>query len=153
MSSRLFQNIREQRGLAYAVFSGLSTFRDAGCLSVYAGVATQNTPKVVDLIVEEFSKLKSEPLGRQELQRAKDYLKGSTLLSLESTMNRMSNLARQEMYFGRHISMDEVARHVDAVTVDDVLAVARELLEPDRIGVTVLGPLNGVRISQRNLKC
>ncbi len=153
MSSRLFQNIREQRGLAYAVFSGLSTFRDVGCLSVYAGTASENARKVIDLIVEEFSQLKSKPLGDQELQRAKDYLKGSTLLSLESTMSRMSNLARQEMYFGRYISLDELGRCVDEVTADNVLAVARELLDSDRIAATVLGPVDSVRISRADLKC
>ncbi len=153
MSSRLFQNVREKRGLAYAVFSGLSTFRDAGCLSVYAGASTANLRQVVDLIVEELGRLKSEPLSDEELQRAKDYLKGSTLLSLESTMSRMSNLARQEMYFGRHITMDEIAALVDAVTADDVLAVARELFDASRIGLTVLGPLNGFRIKRSELAC
>jgi predicted Zn-dependent peptidase len=153
MSSRLFQNVREKRGLAYAVFSGLSTFRDAGCLSVYAGTSTENVRQVVDLIVEEMGRLKSEPLGEEELQRAKDYLKGSTLLSLESTMSRMSNLARQEMYFGRHISLDEIARLVDAVAADHVLAVARELFSPGSVALTVLGPLNGMRIKRSELTC
>ncbi|HWU40634.1 MAG TPA: pitrilysin family protein, partial [Candidatus Acidoferrum sp.] len=125
MSSRLFQNIREKRGLAYAVFSGLSTFRDAGCLSVYAGTSGENVRQVISLIVAEFLDLKSMPLSTEELQRAKDYLKGSTLLSLESTMSRMSNLARQEMYFGRHISLDEIAKLVDGVTSEAVQGVAR----------------------------
>ncbi len=153
MSSRLFQNIREKRGLAYAVFSGLSTFSDAGCLSVYAATAPQNVRQVVDLIVAELARLKAEPLGEPELQRAKDYLKGSTLLGLESTMSRMSNLARQEMYFGRYISLDEIGRQVDAVTAADVQSVARELLQSDRIALTVLGPLNGTRIRRQDLAC
>jgi predicted Zn-dependent peptidase len=153
MSSRLFQNVREKRGLVYAVFSGLSTFRDAGCLTVYAGTSTENMRQVIDLIVEELGRLKSDPLGDEELQRSKEYLKGSTLLSLESTMSRMSNLARQEMYFGRQISLDEIARLVDAVTADDVLPVARELFGPSRIALTVLGPLNGTRIKRSELAC
>lgn len=153
MSSRLFQNVREKRGLAYAVFSGLSTFRDAGCLTVYAGTSTANVRQVVDLIVEELGRLKSEPLGAEEMQRSKDYLKGSTLLSLESTMSRMSNLARQEMYFGRQISLDEIAKLVDAVTADDVLAVAGELFGFGRIALTVLGPFNGTRIKRSELAC
>lgn len=153
MSSRLFQNIREKRGLAYAVFSNLSTFRDVGCLSVYAGTATDKARQVVQLVVEEFRQLKSAPLGEEELQRAKDYLKGSMLLSLESTMNRMSNLARQEMYFGRYISLDEVAARVDAVSADDVLGVARELFETGRIALTVLGPLDGMKITRHELEC
>ncbi|HLI30153.1 MAG TPA: pitrilysin family protein [Terriglobia bacterium] len=153
MSSRLFQNIRERRGLAYAVFSGLSSFRDAGCLSIYAGTAKDNVRQVVGLIVEELRRMKVEPLSVEELQRAKDYLKGSMLLGLESTSSRMSNLARQEMYFGRQVSLDEIARRIDAVTVEDVQGVANELLNPDRIGLTILGPINGTKITRSDLKC
>ena len=153
MSSRLFQNVREKRGLAYAVFSGLNSYTDAGCLNVYAGTSTANARTVVQLIVQEFARLKGELLTAEELRRTKDYLKGSTLLGLESTMSRMSNLARQEMYFGRYISMDELAREVEAVTAESVLAVARELLEPGRIALTVLGPLNGARIARADLAC
>ena len=153
MSSRLFQNVREKRGLAYAVFSGLSTYTDAGCLNVYAGTSGANARTVVQLILEEFARLKSEPMGDEELRRTKDFLKGSTLLGLESTMSRMSNLARQEMYFGRYITMDEIAREVEAVTSDDVLAVARELLDRKRLALTVLGPLQGARITRADLAC
>jgi predicted Zn-dependent peptidase len=153
MSSRLFQNVREKRGLAYAVFSGLSAYTDAGCLNVYAGTSSANARTVVQLIVEEFGRLKSEPLGHEELRRTKDFLKGSTLLGLESTMSRMSNLARQQMYFGRYISMDEIAREVEAVTAADVLAVARELLDRKRLALTVLGPLEGARIGRADLAC
>src|SRR5450759_5161962 len=113
MSSRLFQNVREKRGLAYAVFSGITSFRDAGCLNVYAGTATKNAREVVELTLEEFRQFKSMLLGDEELQRAKDYLKGSMLLSLESTPSRMSNLARQDIVFGRHISLDEIAAGID----------------------------------------
>lgn len=153
MSSRLFQNIREKRGLAYAVFSGLNTYTDAGCLNVYAGTSAANARTVVQLIVQEFARLKSELLTPEELRRTKDYLKGSTLLALESTMSRMANLARQEMYFGRYISMDELAREVEAVTAEGVLGVARELLEPHRIALTVLGPPNATRIARADLAC
>jgi predicted Zn-dependent peptidase len=153
MSSRLFQNIREKRGLAYAVFSGLSSFRDAGYLTVYAGTARDHVREVVQLVIEEFHRMKTQPLSEEELQHAKDYLKGSMLLGLESTTSRMSNLARQEMYFGRHVSMDEIARRVDAVTVGEVLEVANDLLDPARLGLTILGPMNGVKITRADLKC
>lgn len=153
MSSHLFQNIREQRGLVYAVFSGLSSFRDAGYLTIYAGTAREHIREVVQLIVEELHRMKTQPLAEEELQRAKDYLKGSTLLGLESTTSRMSNLGRQEMYFGRYMTMDEIARRVDAVTTADVLKVANELLCPERIGLTILGPLNGTKITRSDLKC
>jgi len=153
MSSRLFQNVREKRGLAYAVFSGLAMFRDVGCLSVYAGTSTENTRRVVQLVVEELQRLKSTPLAEEELQRTKDYLKGSMLLSLESTTSRMSNLARQEMVFGRYMSLDEIAQGIDAVTADDVLGVAREIFIGDRIALTALGPLDGVKITRSDLAC
>jgi predicted Zn-dependent peptidase len=153
MSSHLFQNIREQRGLAYAVFSGLSAFRDAGYLSVYAGTATENVEEVIKLIVQELRQMKSKPLAEEEIQRAKDYLKGSTLLGLESTLSRMSNLARQEMHFGRHVSMDEITKRVDAVTAEDVLDVAQELFCPGRIALTVLSPTDGIKITQSDLMC
>jgi predicted Zn-dependent peptidase len=153
MSSRLFQNIREKRGLAYAVFSSLNSFHDAGCLSVYAGTATDKARQVIRLVLAEFCELKSNPISEEELQRAKDYLKGSLLLSLESSSSRMGNVARQEMYFGRYISQDEIARRVDAVTAEQVMAVAREFFHPDRLAITVLGPQNGFKLSRAELTC
>ena len=102
MSSRLFQNVREKRGLAYAVFSGLSAYRDAGNITIYAGCANEAVPEVVDLCVEELRGMKQAPVPDAELRRAKDHLKGSLMLSLENTASRMSHLARQEIYFERH---------------------------------------------------
>ena len=153
MSSHLFQNIREKRGLAYAVFSSLSSFHDAGCLSVYAGTAADKAREVIKLVLEEFCMLKANPISQEELQRAKDYLKGSLLLSLESSTSRMGNVARQEMYFGRYISQDEIARSVDGVTAEQVQAVAQEFFHPDRLAVTVLGPINGLKLSRTDLGC
>lgn len=153
MSSHLFQNIREKRGLAYAVFSSLSSFHDVGCLSVYAGTATEKARQVIELVLKEFCQLKSNPISQEELQRAKDYLKGSLLLSLESSTSRMGNLARQEMYFGRSISQDEIARSVDAVTAEQVLAVAQEFFRPERLAITVLGPINGLKLTRADLGC
>ncbi len=153
ISSRLFQNIREKRGLAYSVFSSLNSYHDTGCLSVYAGTATEKARQVIDLVLAEFCALKANPLSAEELQRAKDYLKGSLLLSLESSTSRMGNAARQEMYFGRYISQDEIARRVDAVTTEQVLAVAREFFHPDRLAITVLGPLDGLKLSPADLAC
>jgi predicted Zn-dependent peptidase len=153
MSSRLFQNVREKRGLAYAVFSGITNFHDVGCMSVYAGTAGANARQVVELTLEEFRQLKSNLLGHEELQRAKDYLKGGMLLSLESTSSRMSHLARQEMVFGRNVSMDEIAAGIDAVTAENVREVARELFVPAEIALTVLGPLDGLKLTRRDLDC
>jgi predicted Zn-dependent peptidase len=153
MSSRLFQNIREKRGLAYSVFSGLSSFRDAGCLSVYAGTSMENARQVLALVLDEFRQLKSLPISDEELQHAKDYMKGNLLLSLETTGSRMSNAARQEMYFGRYISLDEISQRVDDVTSSDVLEVAREFFQTDRLAVTFLGPINDFRFTRADLAC
>jgi len=153
MSSRLFQNIREKRGLAYAVFSSLSSFHDTGCLSVYAGTAVDKARQVIELVLQEFCELKANPISAEELQRAKDYLKGSLLLSLESSTSRMGYVARQEMYFGRYISQDEIARSVDAVTAEQVMGVAREFFHPERLAITVLGPVAGLRLKRADLRC
>ena len=107
MSSRLFQNIREKRGLAYSVFSGINAYRDAGYLTVYAGCANEAVGEVIDLVVEEMKMIKQTPVPDSELRRAKDHLKGSVMLSLENTSSRMSHLARQEIYFDRQFSLDE----------------------------------------------
>ena len=140
MSSRLFQTIREQRGLAYAVFSGVSSYRDTGMLSVYAGCAAESVPEVVDLVVDGLRTMRREPVSDDELRRAKDHLKGSLMLSLESTSSRMTHLARQEMYFGRHVTLDEIIAGIEGATAEDVRRVAAELFVQDTIGVTVLGP-------------
>ena len=153
MSSRLFQNIREKYGLVYAVFSGLSAYRDAGILSVYAGTAPGNARKVVNLILEEFRNLKKDSIPAEELQRAKDYLKGNLLLGLESTNSRMANIARQELYYGRSFSLDEVASQIDAVTREDVVEVARDLFQSEKIAVTVLGPRQDFSIRRDQLEC
>jgi predicted Zn-dependent peptidase len=153
MSSRLFQNIRERQGLAYAIYSDLSPYRDTGCLSVYAGTSRESATKVVDSVVAEFSKLKTERVPEDELRRAKDQLKGSLMLSLESSMARMSNLARQEMYFERFYGLDELIERIETVTAEDLQALAHEFFRTDGIAVTVLGNLNGLKISRDQLAC
>ena len=150
MSSRLFQNVREKRGLAYAVYSGLSAYRDAGNLTVYAGCANEAVEQVVDLCAAELRLMKQEPVSAAELRRAKDHLKGSLMLSLENTASRMSHLARQEIYFDRQFTLDETLAGVEAVTEDDVLRVARELFAGE-LAASVVGAgspeLSGARLS------
>ena len=140
MSSRLFQNVREKRGLAYAVFSGLSAYRDAGNITIYAGCSNDAIGQVVDLCVEELRGLKREPVVDTELRRAKDHLKGSLMLSLENTASRMSHLARQEIYFDRHFGLDETLAGVERVSAADVLRVAGELFSDGSLAATILGP-------------
>ncbi len=153
MSSRLFQNIRERQGLAYAVFSDLNPYRDTGCLSVYAGTSLEAARKVVDSILAEFRRLKDTPAGEEELRRAKDYMKGSLMLSLESTSSRMANLARQEIYFGRFFTLDELLESIERVTAADVQGIARMFFDPRQIAATVLGSLDGFRLSRSDLVC
>lgn len=153
MSSRLFQNIREKLGLAYAVFSELTPYSDAGMMTVYAGTAKETVGQVIDLIVKEFRDLKEQPVSEEELLRAKNHLKGSLMLSLESTSARMSNLARQELYFGRFYSLDEILASIGAVTREDVQALAQTFFRPEQIAVTVLGPLNGFTLDRARLAC
>jgi predicted Zn-dependent peptidase len=141
MSSRLFQNVREKRGLAYSVFSGLSAYRDAGNITIYAGCAAEAVEEVVDLCVEELRTMKRDLIPDAELMRAKDHLKGSLMLSLENTASRMSHLARQEIYFDRHFGLDETLAGVQRVTVGDVQRVASELFANGSLAATVLGPL------------
>jgi len=140
MSSRLFQNVREKRGLAYAVFSGLSAYRDTGNITIYAGCANEAVPEVVDLCVEELRTMKNTLVPDAELRRAKDHLKGSLMLSLENTASRMSHLARQEIYFDRHFGLDETLAGVERVSSEDVQRVARELFANGSLAATVLGP-------------
>src|ERR1700746_487492 len=153
MSSRLFQNIRERQGLAYAIYSDLTPYRDTGCLSVYAGTSRASAARVVQSIVSEFQKLKSEPVPAEELRRAKDQLKGSLMLSLESSTARMSNLARQEMYFDRFYSLDELIEKIESVTADELQELANFFFQTENIAVTALGNLNGLKLTREHLVC
>lgn len=151
MSSRLFQNIREKHGLAYAVFSELTPYSDTGMLSVYAGTAKETIGQVLDMTIAEFRAMKESPVSGEELLRAKNHLKGSLMLSLESTSSRMSNLARQELYFHRFSTLDEILASIEAVTGEEVQALAREFFQPQRIAATVLGPINGFTVDRERL--
>jgi len=147
MSSRLFQTIREERGMVYSIYSDLSPYRDTGTLCVYAGTSAAKAVEVVDLIVKELCQLKSAPLSDEELTRAKDQVRGNILLGLESSNARMANLARQEMYFQRLIE------RILAVTAAEVQALAASLFDPERIAVTLLGRLDGVKLNRARLTC
>src|SRR5258708_34076889 len=118
MSSRLFQKIREDQGLAYSIYSDLSPYRDTGCLMVNAATSVEPARKVADSVVAEFRDLQSSPLPQEELRRAKDQLKGNLMLGLESSTARMSNLARQAMYFDKFFTLDEISAQIEAVTAE-----------------------------------
>jgi len=153
MSSRLFQTIREERGLAYSIYSDLSPYRDAGNLCVYAGTSANKALEVIDLVLDEFRSLKETPISAEELTRAKDQVKGNILLGLESSNSRMANLARQEMYFHQFFSAEEIIARVDEVDAGHVQTMAQRLFHPDSIAVTLLGRLDGVKLNRTRLAC
>ena len=151
MSSRLFQNIRERQGLAYAIFSELNSYRDAGALSVYAGTSLDTASQLVRSVLDEFRRLRDEPLSVEELRRAKDHLKGATLLALEGSGQRMNSLARYHMYFKRHFTAQDLIALLESVTVEDVQQLAREFFRPGRMAASVVGNLNGFKLTQDQL--
>jgi predicted Zn-dependent peptidase len=153
MSSRLFQTIREERGMVYSIYSDLSPYRDTGTLCVYAGTSAGKALEVVNLIMAELRNLKETPLTQEELTRAKDQLKGNLLLGLESSTARMANLARQEMYFHQFFTVDELIARVDEVDAAQVQAMAQRLFDPEHIAVALLGRLNGVKLDRDMLAC
>jgi predicted Zn-dependent peptidase len=152
MSSRLFQNVREKRGLAYAVFSSLSAYQDAGALSIYAGCGNDAVAELVEVVIAEIRRLKRDSLAADELQRAKDHLKGSLMLNLESTSSRMSHHARQEIYRDSSDGLDEMLAAIDRVTIDDVRRLSDRFFAPDALGVTVLGNVNGLSLTTEQLR-
>jgi predicted Zn-dependent peptidase len=144
MSSRLFQNVREKRGLAYSISSGLTAYSDTGALTIYAGTRLDKAPEVLRLTLDEVRRLRDEPLPEQELRRAKDHVKGGLLLSLEGSGSRMNHLARQELYFGRQLATEEILDSIEAVSASDVSRVAAGMFG-GRLAASVLGNLKGWR--------
>jgi predicted Zn-dependent peptidase len=151
MSSRLFQNIREKQALAYTVYSELSMYHDAGCLLVYAGTSPRTVGKVIDSVAHEMREITDHLVTPEELRRAKDHLKGSFMLGLESTSSRMGNLARQELYFKRFFSLDEMLESIEKVTAKDVQKLAEQFFDPHQTAVAMLGRLDGFRVRRQDL--
>lgn len=143
ISSRLFQNIREKRGLVYSIFSMLNLYHDAGSLMVYAGTAPENAPEVVELTLKELGKLKAQPVPSQELKRAKENLKGLVMLSLESSSSRMTHLAQQLIYHGRYYPPEEILKAVDRVTAREIRNLANKTIDSSYLMLTALSSRNG----------
>ncbi len=151
MSSRLFQSIREERGLAYVVYSFWSPYKDTGMLGVYAGTSKENAEEVLDLILKEFRKMKTDNVHEDELTRAKNQLKGHLMLGLESTANRMSKLAKQEMYFKKIFTLNEMIESINQVTPENILALAGRIIDKCYINLTSIGPLQGIFLDKELL--
>jgi predicted Zn-dependent peptidase len=140
MSSRLFQNIREKYGFAYSVYSYATLMSDAGVFSAYIGTDKQHIDTSTELILKEFEKLRTKPVGKAELGRTKAQLKGSMMLSLESIPNRMMRLGTSELYFEDVNPIDGIIRQIDGVQEDDIQAIANELFRTDRLSKVVIHP-------------
>lgn len=148
MSSRLFQEIRENRGHAYTVYSFLSSFRDAGYLGIYVGTSAEWVHDVLRVIAHELRDVVRHGLRRDELARVKNQLKGSMLLGLETSDSRMSRVAKNEVYFGRDFPLAEIAARIDAISNDDIVALAERVVRPDAMAVALLGDLEGHAIDE-----
>jgi predicted Zn-dependent peptidase len=146
VSSRLFQEIREKRGLAYSIYSFVSSYIDTGIWGIYAGVSRKRVPELVELILKEINSLK-DTLTEVELERAKNHLKGNIILGLESTGSRMNNIARQEIYYGRYYSPKEVMKEIDLIKLSQIRDLAERLVKKEGFSITVYGPLH-----ERDLK-
>ena len=141
VSSRLFQEIREKRGLAYSIYSFLSGYSDSGMITVYAATRPKEVDRVVDVICREIRQVGNKGVERKELERAKIQMKGSLMLSLESSHSRMSKLAKDELTFGRHMSLEDMLAHIDHVNEEQAFNVARRFFRLDSLAITGLGPL------------
>jgi predicted Zn-dependent peptidase len=149
MSSRLFQEVREKRGLVYSVYSFQAAYRASGLFAAYAGASPQSVRACIDVIAQEFERMREQPVSASELSCAQEHIKGSLTLSLEASSSRMMRLGRNELALGREVTPEEIEERVDAVTASDVQALAREVLAEDRIGLCVLGPVDESTIDRQ----
>jgi predicted Zn-dependent peptidase len=149
MSSRLFQEVREKRGLAYSVFSSHSSYRDAGLFSVSVGTRPDQAARVVRLVRRELGRIAAHAPGAKEVARARDHLKGNLVLGLESGSHRMMKLAKQEIYFGRQFTIADTLRRIDEVAPEQLRALAERLFDPARAAWSAVGPAASVEKAAR----
>ncbi len=152
MSSRLFQEVREKRGLAYAIHSYLVSYGDTGMFGIYVGTGDDKIAEVLEIIFAELTRLKTDLLTDKELLSAKEQIKGNFLLSMESTDNRMTRLAKNEIYLGRHVTPEETVEKIDAVSSEDIRELARGIFDPGIVSLAALGKVSEKVITQDMLK-
>jgi predicted Zn-dependent peptidase len=143
VSSRLFQEVREKRGLAYSIYSCLSSYSDGGTITIYAGTRAREVERVLDLVRREIRRLAADGIERAELKRTRDQMKGSLMLSLESSHSRMNKLAKDELIAGGHSSLEDMLWEINAITEQRVWRLAQDLFAPGTMAITGLGPLSG----------
>lgn len=153
MSSRLFQEVREKRGLAYSVYSFQAAYLDTGMLGVYVGTGRDAVTQVIELLAENFVRLKNEDVSSEELRTAKEQLKGNLLLSTESTGSRMSKLAMNQIYFGKQLEIEDVIEEIERVDANDVRAISGDLFRPEYLGLTVLGDVDRDAMALVKMDC
>lgn len=151
ISSRLFQEVREKQGLAYSVYSYVLSHSDTGTMVVYAGTKPEKLVDVIDIVLNELSTLKNEPVSSSEMIFAKEHLKGNLLLSLENNDNRMTKLAKNELYFGRQVPIREILDGLQKVTSEDVMDLGRELFQENSITLDLLGRVGSISITPASL--
>jgi len=143
MSSRLFQEVREKRGRVYSIYSSMASYADCGYSLIYAGTNPEWLEEVIEVTLKEIRKIVRNGLKPDELARAKSQIKGNMLLGLEGTESRMNRLARNEIYFGREVPLEELAGGIDSVTNDRIVELANTLFEPKKMAMALLGDLKG----------
>jgi len=153
MSSRLFQSVREEQGLAYHISSDLTLYRDSGAMAIYAGTSAATLRRVVESVMKELRLVKETLVTPEELRRAKENMKSAVVLSLESTSSRMSNIARQDLFFGQFFDIDETVEKIEAVTAEQVREIGNKFLQPGNMALTVVGPMTGEKFTKRDLVC
>jgi predicted Zn-dependent peptidase len=151
MSSRLFQEVRERRGLAYSIYSFLSSHTDAGMVGIYGAVRPHNIKETLDLVRHELRRFKEEPISDAELRAAKEHIKGGIYLAAENTDNRMSRLAKNEIIFDRFVPYEEIEAGLESVTVEEVQTLAQQLFRPEYMSLVLLGQVDGLNVDQSYL--
>ncbi len=152
MSSRLFQEVREKRGLVYSIYSYLSSFTDSGVMNIYAGTSQKSLPVVLELVLKEIKKIRRNGISRKEMNRVKNQMKGNLMLGLESTSNRMSRIARDEIYSGRFYTTDDIIREINRVTPSQIQGLVNDLFKSEYLSLAILGPVKEDVVSADLLK-
>ncbi|MEW6729806.1 MAG: pitrilysin family protein [Acidobacteriota bacterium] len=153
LSSRLFQSVREQHGLAYTIYSNINAFRDVGCLSIYLAVSNRRVHKAIELTIEEIRKLKEQPVPAEELRAAKDQIKAAILLNLDSVTSRMSSLAHNEMTYGYDFSLEEIISAIEQVSIEDIQRMGEIIFQPKTLVLASLGASDRLKLDREYLTC
>jgi predicted Zn-dependent peptidase len=152
MSSRLWQKVREERGLAYSVGASNAMYQDCGIFSIFAGTSPEQSAEVVDIAVAELREVVKNGIRHEELELANHQARASILLSLEDSAARAASIAQSEMVHGRQIPVEETLANIDAVTTEDIHSIAREFFRTESMAFAALGNLNGLKVDRERLK-